>query len=208
MTARLPSFSAERSLPGFSADRTLVGPRNGYQLITHLTTLVEPGVRLAQGRPCSDPTSRACADCWLACLEGCDSPNPRNCFPSCRIDCGGQPRDPGPVTDPWAPTSTYSETICTASHQETECHYVPPVYDNQGNLIRDGYFSRSTRSVCDASYNRTCTDWFGPCTRTSPPSCVRSSFGLLTCCGAHYQYPYIKRCDDGFQNAGCGFCLW
>jgi hypothetical protein len=68
MTAKLPGFLAEGSL-----------------------------VHMAQDQPCrTDPTSRACIDCWAECIAGCE-PDVRQCFPMCRAECGGQPHDPGSI---------------------------------------------------------------------------------------------------------------
>jgi hypothetical protein len=86
------------TLPGFFADRSLTAERGGNHRVAHVATTIPFGVRPAQDdQPCrTSRTSGACQACWSACISGCD--NPRDCFPVCRGECGGQPRDPGPVT--------------------------------------------------------------------------------------------------------------
>jgi hypothetical protein len=64
------------NVPGFSADRA-----------------VRPA---QQAGPCASRGSAACRQCWSDCIAGCE-PNVSECFPGCRLECGGQPRDPGPV---------------------------------------------------------------------------------------------------------------
>jgi len=84
-------------LPGFSAERSVTGPGSGYPEVAHSTRHVASGVRPAQEPgPCASPTSQDCLTCWADCIAPC-APRVRDCYPSCRIECGGQPRDPGPV---------------------------------------------------------------------------------------------------------------
>ena len=84
------------TLPGFSADSSMTARRGDTHRAEHFTSPVAHSVRPAQDRPCrTSRTSAACQECWDNCISGCD--NPRECFPGCRVGCGGQPRDPGPV---------------------------------------------------------------------------------------------------------------
>jgi hypothetical protein len=84
------------NLPGFLADQSLPSARATWQPFAHFTSQFETGVRPAQDRPCAvNSASNECRQCWLDCIAGCVPP--RSCFPVCRVECGGQPRDPGPV---------------------------------------------------------------------------------------------------------------
>jgi len=85
------------TLPGFFADRSLAGADVGRSRRVHFVATVGLGVRAAQDEaPCRvSRTSGACLACWSDCISGCE--NAPDCFPVCRVECGGQPRDPGPV---------------------------------------------------------------------------------------------------------------
>jgi hypothetical protein len=84
------------NLPGFSAERALDGLRGSFHRVFYSATPIAPGVRPAQDQPCrTSRSSPACLECWADCISGCEVP--ADCFPVCRVECGGQPRDPGPV---------------------------------------------------------------------------------------------------------------
>jgi hypothetical protein len=83
------------TLPGFFAEAS-VGPSIAVSAQRGRLRRDRSGLRPAQEAPCSDPTSGECADCWGECIASC-WPDVRQCFPDCRIGCGGQPRDPGTV---------------------------------------------------------------------------------------------------------------
>lgn len=84
-------------VPGFTADQAIAGHDGRPSRGPHFAMPSKTGVLPAQDRPCrADRGSAACLTCWADCIDGCD--NPRACFPVCRAECGGQPRDPGPVS--------------------------------------------------------------------------------------------------------------
>jgi hypothetical protein len=99
------------NLPGYSADRSLASRRANFPLLVQPTKRLEVGIHPAQDRPCAvDRTSPACQDCWGLCISGCDFP--RDCFPGCRVECGGQPPAPAPL--PCTPTdNSVNQTLCT-----------------------------------------------------------------------------------------------
>ena len=224
-------------IPGFYAEQSLAGPRAIYQPLVHFTSRVESGLRKAQEAPCASPTSPECQECFRLCMEDCRSDPEggpaRNCVSLCRITCGGKPPDPGPVTDRCAPTnsSSYSEVTsckrtatvpvfqCSFGNYESkgECESVIRITNQQGSCkpappdiktgaLRWGWCEDYRTDCVEWNYHQ-CTDSFGTCTRTNPPECVRVG-GILQTCGAIWQYPWIKQCDDGYQSSGCGICFW
>ena len=100
------------TLPGFLAEVSL-GPSNVGSGRRSRLRRDQSGVRPAQGAPCSDRTSSACADCWAECIAGCE-PNVRECFPVCRAECGGQPRDPGTVIGCIPRDNSVNNSLCLA----------------------------------------------------------------------------------------------
>jgi len=50
----------------------------------------------------------------------------------------------------------------------------------------------------------------GSCTGIWPfhhRQCVKSSSGVVQCCGGGFQYPYIREYEDGTVERGCGPCV-
>jgi hypothetical protein len=212
------------TLPGFSADRALYGPHGSYQQLTHLTTRIEPTFRLAQEEvgPCSSPTSPACRQCWSACIRSCSEPNPRYCFNDCREQCGGQPRDPGPVGGgsgpPTTPANTWTSTDCIGYRQVQVCGVPYPTLSDCIATCSSGictptpggYGCCSTREVCIGTTS--CTHYDGYCTGSiltgASTRCVASPSGFTRCAGGPNQFPWVVECSDGSRSSGVGFCLW
>ena len=208
------------TLPGFSADRALDGPRRSYR-VEHFTSPVAHSVRPAQDRPCrTSRTSAACQECWDNCISGCD--NPRECFPGCRVGCGGQPRDPGPVGGgggpPTTPANTWTSTDCIGYRQVQVCGVPYPTLSDCIATCSSGictptpggYGCCSTREVCIGTTS--CTHYDGYCTGSiltgASTRCVASPSGFTRCAGGPNQFPWVVECSDGSRSSGVGFCLW
>jgi len=207
------------TLPGFLADRALSCAGAGGRRTPPFVSTVDLGARPAQDGPCRiSRTSAACRTCWSDCIRGCD--NPRDCFPSCRTECGGQPADPGPVADggvPTTPANIWTSTECLGHRQVQVCGVPYPTLNDclatcSGGLcspVPGGYACCSTRDVCIGT--TTCTHYDGFCTGSIgfgwTRRCVASPSGFTQCAGGPNQFPWVVECASGSLSRGVGFCF-
>ncbi len=167
------------------------------------------------------------------CIKECAQEN-EHCQESCRRP--GSPPPPPPPGPKYSKKSSYSETPCQECRPSEQCsgHYDseseckkgcsgfssgsgPCGWHFGGKTCRQTALSGKWQ-CCDyqeecSSYGptRSCTDFFGNCTglfRGNGPQYIRTDAGTYKECVGPNQYPWVKECDDGFIDSGCGFCLW
>jgi len=209
------------TIPGFLADQSLAAPGLGSHRVAQFVATVGLGTRPAQDdAPCRvSRTSSACRTCWSDCISGCA--NARDCFTSCRLECGGQPPDPGPVGAPAVPTTpanVWTSIDCTGYRQVQVCGVPYPTLSDciatcsSGvcTPMPGGYGCCSTREVCVGT--TTCTHYDGSCTGSfltgSTTRCVASPSGFSRCAGGPNQFPWVVECTNGSRSSGVGFCLF